>query len=492
MNNKLSIFTCISFSTLLASLSTPVIKLPVQAQTRLQNSASIAASPLQADDEAIDVFVEELMEDSQIPGLSLAVIHDQKLIKTAGYGMLDREQNVKTRPSSIFPIASISKPITATAVMLLVEEGKLDLDIPISTYLPEAPEGWNTMTLRHVLNHTAGLPEGVGEDDTQTLDGVVATAAEAPLNFQPGEAWMYSNTGYSLAAAIVEKASAQPFSEFVESRIFEPLEMNNTDVLRDSYRFGNRAMGYELIGSDIRPIDVNFNLVHRIMPMFQGSGSVTSNVVDLSRWAIALQKGQLLSAESQAEMEQFGVMNSGLAAQYGLGWILADSNGHRNVTHGGNLWGYSTSLSRFPDDQLTIIVLTNKDSEDGDGIALKIAQQYLPSLIVDADAPAIEDENPALTVQILDYLQGNTAAITSTPERQLALDRTLRGAHINRVWANYRRNHSVESLELISQAVHPNGTRYRYRVIEADDTRLLTAVVTPDGLVAEIGISLED
>ncbi|MEL6555245.1 MAG: serine hydrolase domain-containing protein [Cyanobacteria bacterium J06621_11] len=443
-----------------------------------------------SDETSVDAFILNMMAEKQIPGLSLAIVHDQKLIKVKGYGLLDREQNVKVRPNSIFPIASMSKPLTATAIMLLVEEGKIDLDAPIGTYLLQVPPAWESITVRRLLNHTAGVTENIYQGNTSALrepSGYVEAASQLPLDFQPGEAWMYSNTGYNLAAAIVEQVSGQSFESFMQARIFEPLEMNSTDTLRASYRFSNRAMGYELKRAGVEPIDINFKRVPQSMALFKGSGSVTSNVLDLARWAIALQKGQLLSAESKAEMEQFSTATV-LSRGYGLGWFVGNIGNHKTVAHGGNLWGYSTAIAQFPNDELTVIVLTNLDEQDGEQIAIKIASQYIPDLLTawNKETPAISDPNPNLSSQLLAYLQGDDAAIERTPAHQIALTSTMRGQYIENRWQDYRSDYSVEALELISQDPHPSGTRLRYRTITPDNVHLLTVVSTPDGLISSI------
>ncbi|MEL6938823.1 MAG: serine hydrolase domain-containing protein [Cyanobacteria bacterium J06598_1] len=501
MKNRLPILACISFSTFLLSLWAPVIKQPAYAQTASQNSTSqnsgsIEASPLQVDDEAIDDFVEALMTHRQIPGLSLAVIYDQKLIKTTGYGMLDRELNVHTRPSSIFPIASMSKPLTATAIMLLVQDGRVDLDAPIGTYLADVPEHWSAITVRHLLSHTSGLSEGVYADDLFVApDEFVEKAAIAPLNFQPGESWMYSNTGYSLASIIVETVSQQSFDAFMSARIFEPLGMTQTHAIRDSYLFSNRAMGYlETEDGSLEPVSefFRYSLLHKIMPGLQGAGSVTSTVLDLARWEIALQKEQFLTPAVQAEMQQVGILNSGRVSEYGLGWFFREINGHSSFSHGGNLWGYSTSISRFPDDRLAVIVLTNKDGEDGDQLARKIAERYIPGLVLDLEVPAISDDDPALTEKILVFLNGDETAIELTPERQIALTSTLRGQFYQSRWAALMQENPTQSLELLTKEVHPNGIKRRYRATAKDGVYLLTVVVTPDGLIASMGRSSEE
>ncbi|MBE9061521.1 serine hydrolase [cf. Phormidesmis sp. LEGE 11477] len=464
---------------------------PEASSTEIPTSNTVLA--FQQKDESVDAFIEEMIRENQIPGLSVAVIYDEKLIKTKGYGLLDREREIKVRPSSIFPIASVSKPLTATAVMLLVESGQLDLDAPISTYLSDLPETWQTITLRQMLAHTAGLSEKVYMQRPSRLTTSVSFLAEAiqePLDFQPDEAWMYSNTGYNLAATIVETVSGQSFGAFMQARIFEPLGMTHTDVLRASYVSSNLAIGYEPTARNqkLEAIDVNYAALHRVMPMFQGAGSITSNALDMANWAIALQKGQLLTPESQAQMQQFNTLSSGRVTDYGLGWFLKTVNGHDMIFHGGNLWGYASSIVRFPEDSLSVIVLMNKDGALADSIAQQIARQYLPDLVEDKEAAAIPDLDPALTEQILAFVNGDDQAIATTPERLIALQ-TLRGQSMLNRFRQYTRAHTIESLSLLERADHPNGIRQRYRAqTAAGDIHSITVVVTDEGLLSSIGI----
>ena len=462
--------------------------------------AEVSSAPLDinqtipsATTETVDVLVEQIMAERHIPGLSLAVVRDGKLVKTQGYGYLNRDLNVHTRTSSVFPIASVSKPFTATAIMLLVQSGQIELDVPISTYLTDTPAHWENITVRHLLTHIAGLSESVYANrlrTIRTLSGFQTQASKIPLDFQPGEAWAYSNTGYNLAARIIETVSGQSFEAFMEDRIFEPIGMDSTDVVRESYDFSNRATGYGWDSGQLQPHPFNRRLNARLIPIVYGSGSMTSTVTDLARWEIALQKGELLTLELQAEMQEPVVMNSDRQFKYGLGWFADSVNGHRMVSHGGNIWGFTTSLARFPDDQLTVILLSNKDGESGDEIAKKIAEQYLPALVINPDAPAVNDPNPTLTAALLQYANGDTTAISPTSEWQIFLS-TPRGQSLISRFRDELGRDGIRALELIDQENHPNGTRYKYRAITADDRKFLSAIVTPDGLLAALGTALE-
>ena len=443
--------------------------------------------------EPVDTFVEQMMAEKHIPGLTLAVVQDGKLIKTQGYGYLNRDLNVHARPSSVFPIASVSKPFTATAIMLLVQAGQIELDAPISTYLSDTPAHWENITVRHLLTHTAGLSESVYANrlrTIRTLSGFQTQASKAPLDFPPGEAWAYSNTGYNLAARIIETVSGQPFETFMESRIFKPVGMDSTDVVRDSYDFSNRATGYFWNGRQLQPHPFDRLLSAKLVPVVYGEGSMTSAVTDLARWETALQKGELLAPEFQAEMQQPVVMNSDRQFKYGLGWFIDSVNGHRMVSHGGNIWGFSTSIARFPDDRLTVILLANKDDESGDDLARKIAERYVPALAINPDAPAVNDPNPTLTASLLQYVNGDTAAIAPTSEWQILLS-TPRGQSLMTRFRDDLGHNKIKALELINREDHPNGTRYQYRAVTADDPKLLSAIVTPGGLLAALGTAFE-
>ena len=443
-------------------------------------------------DDVIDHAVEEMMASRNIPGLSLAVVQDGKLVKAQGYGFLHLDQQVRTSPSSVFPIASVSKPFTAMGIMLLVQDGLIELDAPISSYLANTPEQWKNITVRQILAHTAGLSEGVYESNLRTLttpSKFLSKAGELPLDFEPGDAWMYSNTGYNLAAMMISEVSDQPFAEFMETRIFAPLGMNHTDVIREDYNFSNRATGYWTPEDQLEPYPLDV-LNPDLVPIVYGSGSMTSTVLDLARWDMALQNEQLLAAETQDEMYQPVTMNSGRRFNYGIGWFLDRINGHQTIAHGGNIPGFTSSFSRFVDGELTVIVLTNKDNA-GDDIALRIAEQYIPELVFDKEAIALADPNPALTEQLLRYVNGDEQAIAQTSEWQILLS-TPRGRAAWEAFRHSTHDTDFETLELLQAIDDLNGTRYRYRGIASTTQPIMEFVVTPDGSLMTFRVDFEE
>lgn len=183
----------------------------------------------------VDAFVKEKMAANHIPGLSLAVVREGKIIFAKGYGMVNLELSVPANEKNVFPIYSITKTFTAVAVMMLVEEGKISLEDSITKHLAELPADWNKITIRHLLTHTSGLSDVCDSPADPcfqftafTRDEIIKFAADLPVKFQPGERWDYGNTGFFLLGMLIEKISGKPYEQFLHERIFQPLEMRDT------------------------------------------------------------------------------------------------------------------------------------------------------------------------------------------------------------------------------------------------------------------------
>ena len=324
---------------------------------------------VQAD--SVDDFIRAQMQAGRIPGLSLVVIKDGKTIKTAGYGLADRKLQISARPETVYKIGSVSKQFVATGIMLLVQDGKLGLDDPVSTFLEGTPATWSRITIRHLLTHTSGIVrEAPGYDWTAQPDAdVVRSAYSVPLRFQPGEKWEYSNVPYFALAEVIHKASGQPWDEYLIDKVFKPLGMNATRPTNTKERLANRAAGY----SD------NDKLLDAVE--WQGlrpSGAFLSTVLDLAKWDAALDTDRILNASSRRQMWTPVTLNDGTTYPYGFGWQLEPQNGHRRVHHGGGIPGFGAEFARFPDDHLTVVVLLNLDDNNVEEIAAGVAALYLP------------------------------------------------------------------------------------------------------------------
>ena len=319
----------------------------------------------------VDEFIKKEMARQRIPGLSLAVIKDGKTVKSAGYGLADRQRQTPATPATVYKIGSVSKQFVATGIMLLVQEGRLGLDDPISKYLEGTPSAWSPITIRHLLTHTSGIVREAPAFDwnkAQSDADVVQSAYALPLRFKPGDKWEYSNTPYFALAEVIHKVSGQPWENYLTEKVFSPLGMNFTRATNTNTRLPNRAAGYR---DNDRLLDA---------PDWQAlrpSGAFFSTVQDLARWDAALDSNRILSESSRRLMWTRVSLNDGSSGPYGLGWYVDELDGHRRVHHGGGIPGFSADFSRFPDAGVTVIVLVNLDDNNIEAIADGVATIYL-------------------------------------------------------------------------------------------------------------------
>ena len=311
---------------------------------------------------AIDRYLTEEMKERQIPGLALAVCYRGKILKEQGYGLADVKNQVPVTPETVFELASITKQFTASAIMLLKQEGKVQLDESIHTYLPDAPEAWQDITVRHLLTHTSGLPDMAhgfsGFDDPSfgpigidiSAEKAYRAARADTLTFTPGEKYTYSDVGYFLLGLIVQEASGMSYREFMQTRIFGPVGMSETYVLDQVTIHPREARGYTISDGEL----VNIRRVWNYeVPSHYG---VFSTVGDLARWDSVLYTDQLLTPESKTQMWSPMILNNGRPYPYGFGWKTWTVGNRRIIDHTGIT---GTEMIRLLDDRLTVIVLTN-------------------------------------------------------------------------------------------------------------------------------------
>lgn len=330
----------------------------------------------------IDDYIKRQMKLQHLPGLSLAVVKDGKVIKAKGYGWANIETNTQATPETVYQIQSITKQFTATGIMMLVEQGKLNLDASVGTYLDGTPDTWKNITLRHLLTHTSGIKDYINEP-TQNLrldvtdQEVFQAAVPRPLNFPVGEQYAYSNTNYHLLGMILHKLSGKPYGEFLRERIFEPLGMKDTRILTLSEIIPNRASGYRWDGKEFR----NGDYIAASVLGYAGGG-IRSTVLDIAKWDAALYGEKLLKKPSLEQMWTPAKLNNGTLTNYGFGWGLGAVRGHRFVSHtGGHLTGFTTVITRFLEDKLTVIVFTNQTgASNPTSIAQGVARFHIPAL----------------------------------------------------------------------------------------------------------------
>jgi CubicO group peptidase (beta-lactamase class C family) len=351
-------------------------------------STVLISNPTQAD--AVDDYVKVKLTKAHIPGLSLAVVKEGKVIKSKGYGYANLELNVPTTPNTVYQIGSLTKQFTAVAIMLLVQENKIGLDDKISKYLKDISPAWQEITVRQLLTHTSGLAmDGILTTDKTffadyTEEEMLKSAAALPVVSAPREQFSYSNLGYNLLAMMIEKVSGKTYAEFVKERLFQPLGMTATRVNDKTAIIPNRAQGYLWIGGDLR-------LCEQLSPTrYMGSASLLSTALDLAKWDAALSTRAFLTDASRKAMWTPAVLKTGKPTDYGFGWFISSVKKHTNINHNGAINGFLANISRFVDDNLTVIVLANQSGlASTEKIATDVARLYIPAI-----RPAMPPKHP--------------------------------------------------------------------------------------------------
>ena len=320
-------------------------------------------------DGRVDALVGAEMREQRIPGLALAVLRDGKVVRAQGYGMANVELGVAVKPETIFQTGSVGKQFTAAAVMMLVEEGKVGLDDKLSKYLEGTPQAWKDVTVRNLLTHTSGIADYTNHEYTKagglinlrgdyTEEQLYQKLVQLPLNFETGTKWKYSNTGYVLLGFVIHKVTGKFYGDFLQERIFQPLGMSATRIISERDIVPNRASGYELAKGEIKNqewVSATLNTT--------ADGALYTNVLDLGKWDAALYTEKLLKRESFEEMWTPVKLKDGKTYPYGFGWFLNEANGHRLIEHDGAWQGFTMNISRYVDDRLTVIVMTNLDED---------------------------------------------------------------------------------------------------------------------------------
>ncbi len=285
-----------------------------------------------------------------------------------GYGFANAEHEVPNTTQTKFRLGSITKQFTAMAILILKERGKLTIEDPIGKYFDDGPKAWEKVTIHHLLTHTGGVPSYT--DDLsysmkmmmpETVKSMIARFRDKPLDFKPGERFHYSNSGYFLLGAVIEKLSGKSYEAFLKEAIFEPLGMKDTGYDHAATLLPARASGYNLNDSGLT------NAAYLDMTQPYSAGSLYSTVEDLARWDRALRDGKLISKESYAKMYAPAKSN------YAYGWMVTTSKGRKQIEHGGGINGFVTEILRYPDQGICAIVLCNVLPQDPAKVAHDLA-----------------------------------------------------------------------------------------------------------------------
>jgi CubicO group peptidase (beta-lactamase class C family) len=333
----------------------------------------LVALPVTAD--AIDDYVRAEMQRQRIPGLALAIIRDGQPVKVRGYGVANVELGTPVGDDTVFRISSISKQFLATAAVLLAADGELALDDRVSEHLGDAPEAWADITVRHLLTHTSGLrQESPGFDGLANAPNgqLVRNAYAEPLLFEPGKRFAYSNLAYYVLAEVIEAAAGKPWADVLAERIFAPLAMMSTRTTSVIDVVPHRATGHIFR-------DGTLTNAPPLITM-RASGALLSSIADMTRWDAALSARRLVSPAMQTLMWTPVRLPDGSPTNYGFGWWADEVKGHRRIRHGGTNPGFAAEYSRFVDDDLSVVVLTNGGCARPDAIALDVAEHFVPGI----------------------------------------------------------------------------------------------------------------
>lgn len=336
------------------------------------------------------------------PGAAVIAVKDGKVIYRKAYGMANLELGVAMKPEMVFEIGSVTKQFTAVATLMLVEQGKVALDADIRTYLPDFPDKGERITVENLLTHTSGIKnytdipawrEKIRED--VSLQELIAFFKDEPLDFKPGTKWSYSNSGFVLLGAIVEKASGIAYAKFMQANIFEPLSMKHTGYGDATRLIPNRATGYH------QTPDGFVNADYHSMTHPHAAGALVSSVDDLAIWDAAVSSGKLLKKESWARAFTDYKLADGSLAGYGYGWQIEAVKGRRIIHHGGGIPGFITEVLRMPDDGIYVAMLTNCEPPVAD--LTRLAELIALDA---AGAPYVEPKPVAVDPAVLDAYVG--------------------------------------------------------------------------------------
>ena len=408
----------------------------------------------------IDRVVNEQMSAHKIPGVSLAVLRKGKIVLLKSYGLANVEHHVPVKPETIFQSGSIGKQFTAAAVMILVQENKLSLDDHLSKYFPDVPATWKDITIYHLLTHTSGLGDYQPEIDLKrdyTEAELLAAFKKAPLDFEPGSSWNYSNVGYVTLGILIGKITGKFYGDFLKERLFQPLDMKTAQVISEADIVPNRAAGYRLVRGELKNQEW-------VSPSTNSTadGSYYFSILDLAKWDAALYTDKPLTKSSREKIWTAAKLRDGTTKDYGFGWHLGNYHGHRLVFHGGAWQGFKTFIIRFLDTDLTIIFLANSWETRDFKLARALASAFYPAFGL-PDVKTIEDTDPKTTALIRRALIGNKK-----------FDRFSLPVAI------------IHSSELIDRKTENNLRVYRYLLTDIGRSAICTVKLTPDDKVASI------
>lgn len=328
--------------------------------------------------DSTDLIIQKMMKDQKIVGLSLAVIKNGKAVINKGYGLANVEHNVPVTAETVIRLGSVSKQFFTTAILKLMEEGKLTIDDHVHKFFPDAPETWKPIQIKHLMSHTSGLKrEGPAYKNSVIQPDlvIIKSAYSLPLDFKTGEKYQYCNLAYFMLAEIITQVSGMPWQDYIREKLFIPAGMKNSGMTDFYQIIPHRASGYMHKKDTL----VNADAMYAVRP----SGGFLSTSTDMILWDKALrEKNVILKKENWELLWQPFIKTSDDPASkeyYGFGWIIDELNGRKVVGHDGANVGFRSSYTRFVNDDLSIVIITNTNEAVPEAIVKALSEYYFRS-----------------------------------------------------------------------------------------------------------------
>ena len=347
------------------------------------------------------------------PGGAMLIAQNGSVVYRKAFGMASMELNVPLNPDNSFEIGSITKQFTAICILMLEEQGKLSTNDDIKKYLPDFETGKHTVTIHHLLNHTSGIPSYTGMNEWAvkwredvSVNELIDMFNKQPFDFDPGEKWLYNNSGYILLGAIIEKVSGMSYGEFIQQNIFDKLGMTNSTYGDRKTYIPNRACGYEKTGTGFT------NAEYLGKNQAYAAGAIISTVDDMWKWQQALIDNKLISEASYKKATTNYTLNNGKKTGYGYGFLLDELNGSPTIEHSGGIFGYTSNGIYLPNEKTYVIFLTNVSNVDPGKPSLQAAALAINKPVGDPTIITMNEQQLKEYVAVYEYEDGATRTIT--------------------------------------------------------------------------------
>lgn len=433
----------------------------------------------------IDEYINSEMRSQKIPGVAVAIIRDGRILLAKGYGLSNLEHQIPVKPETVFQSGSLGKAFTVTAVMMLVEDGKISLNDKLIKYFADAPKEWNDITIRHLLEHTSGMtgyPEQFDFRIDRSEEDLYNSIKNIPLAFKLGEKRGYSNLGFVLLGILVKKVTGKFYGDFLNERIFQPLNMTTARVISEADIISNRASGYRIVNDQLKNqewVAPSLNIT--------ADGALYLSILDVAKWEAALNSQKLLTEKSYKAMWTNLITNDGVQQPYGFSWQIERINGKLIIEHSGGWQGFNANFSRYPAEKLAVIVFTNLRGVNPISLTRGIQEIYQPELSISGAIP-ITDKEPKITEFVKDLVQkisvkGLTADLFVPPAGDEIL---LNANHAAEEFGSYG---GLKNIELVDRQENPNGSRiYHYRLTYEKKAVIFSVGLTPNRKINSVAL----